>query len=1459
MNITQLPVTHLLGNASIHNYIAQPLSEDILLGRGKGRFLHPGNCHLRSLIQRAKAQYNTLSDKRQKSEFQKQIFNQLPGRFLEKSADGFWLQVPPKRALKKIADDLRSSLQDVRRSNDQPTVHSNQHDNSPHCTDDNQNLYHTLKLQKQNFDLQIPSDPGLFVPILSNFLRATPSQLHPIITHSKNRQSFQQMVSSINDAALCFLKSLHLPDRNSTTGHPSQTNVGHVIDEAADLNSPGNTLDDIIACYTGNSPTSFSSGANTSGCRSPTAECVKGFQRPLFYDEDLVNAYCWNELMSRNLPGKHAYNIISVYAFHCFGIFSLQFLQTKSNKKIRVYKCKTCPADSTTSWTVTASVVNEAFNLWRVQPKTVAVDRRSKLTSTMSNNIINTTDLPCNCLSHNMFIGKRKLSVPLLFNTPLVRRTVFDAYDKSTADVDMMLLEQLEKHFNLDGKNQLPKKKQRLKMISQLQTIKIHLLRREYHFLPHYMEEFANLNPDASVALQSDSSNHFFRLFVAFPIALPEHRSKFTIPVLFIDCCHYQCPQYDGIAITLSSKTGCGLIVILSFAIIPTEDTDSICWFLQLCALHGIDMNCALFTDQGPLLSAVRQLRDKILVKFCLMLCLQHLIRNIRHKFPTLIKYDGTLDKSIIQAHMDEAADSENMVSFFHAIDKMVNGLCQVGADVEIVVDMVFYVLRVHPSHWTVFGNAPSFVHFTYKSTAREFLGRLSAVKLFSENIEQLQNTDSEFDPNLQVLVTVLKSSYREGRSFAASFDSKKIYHNNNLCCPRYNNKRNNAAESLHSLYLQHNLRCKPPAESFRLLLELYNQIISVMMSEANDLKDCSFTTNGHNACNDSLANEIHGELSGPEKHPAFEIYCLTRNDSFETNINILDENNVQSSHKAENVSSSKHDAAVEHASSTMEDPTCLNNPRKLTYKSIPDDKATSSPYHLFLEGVQIQQKSDGNIGNFDGDFPSAVRCFRARGPRKLTTPLFDFTSPLDDSQDCIISNAFSPLIPHDEFRLRYPNAFVQQKDFLTLCQGEWLNDVIIDLFMWVLNEREKKKGSKKSSSYFCCVHFFKVLHSSDKGFYSYKLAKDKLGNDVDIFSLDILFIPVHIPNHWFCIAIYITEKLMVCYDSNGQKHRREDELLLVYRFLVDEHFIQKGQPLSGQWRLQFTHPRTTPQQIDGHNCGVYTIMYADCLSLGYKLDFHHEHVINYRNHMALKILEKRDGSQFPFYSKRTHGRRQRNRITESHIIPPNYLSLTNVCILDWFSTHYCVEATQTREENKAYISFHSSPVEPVVDQVSITIEGGSTTSDRHLIDSNEVESFAGKRFRVRGKFSANTGNYFASLTLSFDERGIPFDVHNECERHVAKTVNQQCPCSCIMKLSECVSRNVRAWPLKEHFSLYPPAYQGKSTHRHCQMIRSLGKTLDVTIPAFDTSRQLPSGPCSDALPKFKHSFGGRR
>merc|ERR1711884_666419 len=51
---------------------------------------------------------------------------------------------------------------------------------------------------------------------------------------------------------------------------------------------------------------------------SPINECLKGFQRPFFYDEGLVKAD-WNESLSRNLPKQHLFPILSVHAFHIFG------------------------------------------------------------------------------------------------------------------------------------------------------------------------------------------------------------------------------------------------------------------------------------------------------------------------------------------------------------------------------------------------------------------------------------------------------------------------------------------------------------------------------------------------------------------------------------------------------------------------------------------------------------------------------------------------------------------------------------------------------------------------------------------------------------------------------------------------------------------------------------------------------------------------------------------------------------------------------------------------------------------------------------------------------------------------------------------------------------------------------------------------------------------------------------
>ena len=100
---------------------------------------------------------------------------------------------------------------------------------------------------------------------------------------------------------------------------------------------------------------------------------------------------------------------------------------------------------------------------------------------------------------------------------------MFDAHDAKTATVYKNLVHQLEKTHKIDAK-QSPHPRQGYKIVTQLQTVKMFCsLRRECHFSPQCLEEFANLNPDTLDALQGDNCNRIFWLFVAFPISSPQH------------------------------------------------------------------------------------------------------------------------------------------------------------------------------------------------------------------------------------------------------------------------------------------------------------------------------------------------------------------------------------------------------------------------------------------------------------------------------------------------------------------------------------------------------------------------------------------------------------------------------------------------------------------------------------------------------------------------------------------------------------------------------------------------------------------------------------------------------------------------------------------------------------------------------------------------------------------------
>ena len=64
----------------------------------------------------------------------------------------------------------------------------------------------------------------------------------------------------------------------------------------------------------------------------------------------------------------------------------------------------------------------------------------------------------------------------------------------------------------------------------------------------------------------------------------------------------------------------------------------------------------------------------------------------------------------------------------------------------------------------------------------------------------------------------------------------------------------------------------------------------------------------------------------------------------------------------------------------------------------------------------------------------------------------------------------------------------------------------------------------------------------------------------------------------------------------------------------------KKGGDLPGEWEL--FEEEKTPQQHNGCDCGVFSCMNAEALSLGLKLDFNQKHVTeNARRRIALSVL----------------------------------------------------------------------------------------------------------------------------------------------------------------------------------------------------------------------------------------------
>ncbi|KAL0267500.1 UNVERIFIED_CONTAM: hypothetical protein PYX00_009753 [Menopon gallinae] len=267
------------------------------------------------------------------------------------------------------------------------------------------------------------------------------------------------------------------------------------------------------------------------------------------------------------------------------------------------------------------------------------------------------------------------------------------------------------------------------------------------------------------------------------------------------------------------------------------------------------------------------------------------------------------------------------------------------------------------------------------------------------------------------------------------------------------------------------------------------------------------------------------------------------------------------------------------------------------------------------IEAAKLQVLSDSNRKAYDEVLEERLRTYM-----KITTPVIleddleeeqVYKLPsLTPEQESQINKALVPTPPGqilvEKFGLQ-----IKRRDMQTLKGLNWLNDEVVNFYMNLIMERGK--NSKLPKVYAFNTFFYPKLISS--GHASLKRWTKK----VDIFSYDMVLVPVHLRMHWCMSLIDFRSKEVRYYDSMGSSNNICLQALLTY--LEDESLDKRKIPYStSDWRKK--NVEDIPQQMNGSDCGVFSCMFAEHLSRDTPILFTQDNMPYFRRKMVLEILE---------------------------------------------------------------------------------------------------------------------------------------------------------------------------------------------------------------------------------------------
>ncbi|KAG7520911.1 sentrin-specific protease 1-like [Solea senegalensis] len=186
------------------------------------------------------------------------------------------------------------------------------------------------------------------------------------------------------------------------------------------------------------------------------------------------------------------------------------------------------------------------------------------------------------------------------------------------------------------------------------------------------------------------------------------------------------------------------------------------------------------------------------------------------------------------------------------------------------------------------------------------------------------------------------------------------------------------------------------------------------------------------------------------------------------------------------------------------------------------------------------------------------------------------------------------------------------RKDLQTLSNLNWLNDEVINFYMNLLVERSKDPSLPSVNTF--NTFFYPKLRRS--GYTAVRRWTKK----TDIFSKDILLVPVHLGVHWCLSVVDFRKKAIMYFDSMGGNNDKACQDL--FEYLQEESKDKKGKKLeTSGWTLCSRKANEIPQQMNGSDCGMFTCKYADYITKDKPITFTQKHMPYFRRRMVWEIV----------------------------------------------------------------------------------------------------------------------------------------------------------------------------------------------------------------------------------------------